>query len=108
MRDPILVPGHRTALPRLLDKDRVVVGDKIIAIDGSGDGQELGMTVEAQATRHGLAHARHEKHDLGGSLIDEGRLGHFDGMAAAEGGGPAPGSTRGRIREKTGRANSWP
>ena len=78
MRDPILVPGHRTALPRLFDKDRVVVGDKIIAIDGSGDGQELGMTVEAQAIRAGVAggHARHEKHDLGGSLIDEGRLGH--------------------------------
>jgi len=61
MGDAVLVPGNRAAETRLLDEDRVIIGNEVLAVDRLGDRQKGGMAVEAQARFHRLAHTAHQE-----------------------------------------------
>src|SRR5205814_7984461 len=85
----VLVPRDRGAAAGLLDPQRLVEGREVGTIDGSGDGQQLRMAVDAQRGLGERQRAQDEEDDLLGQAVDS-RFVHFYRVTAVGGRGAAP------------------
>ena len=77
----ILMPRNGAAHIGLLDENHVVKRHEIVAVDRSGNRQQLWMAIHAQARRHVLAHAAHAQYHIRGRVAVGRWLGHFAGVA---------------------------
>src|SRR5262245_41130238 len=91
----VLMPGNRSPEPRRLNKQRLVEGHEVLAIDGGGNPQQPGVTVDAQTRLGELERAQDQVNDLFGRVRGGRGLEHLDGMAPVRERGAAKGIAEG-------------